>query len=322
VQLRPYTELSSDGCRDRFETISAQPECLSFSLEGLRLADYEHKKKKHSKALVSSSPPTSSWLLQTLLRWDSKEYTSHLNLYVYLVGVRIGQSAELNRLRGTAIEIYVGTTSLHDVAGDDICNIWYLPKSLISYHSPFLEAACSRDFMERHENRIRLPDDDPSVFALFVEWMYYGEYGMAPLSLPPADSIGVTNLDVKCWVLGDKLLCTDFKNYAMRRLYAGHTVDIFNSVVTTNDMQYICSNSGEHSKLRQLYAALVATHFRNSSRVNGTVEEWDSLILQCAELRSLILQSFRQGTEPVDFLKSLEYYIDDNLDSAPTQSSP
>jgi hypothetical protein len=325
VLLCPYIEFSSDGSRtrDQYEAISAQPECSNFSLEELRLADYIHKKGIILRAPVGSFPTTSALPLQILPRLDSKKHPSHLNLYVFLAGLPTGQSAELNRLRGTGIEIYVGTTtSLHDVAGDNTCNIWSLPKCLISHHSPFLEAACSRDFKERHENRIRLPDDDPIVFALFVEWMYYGDYCIAPLSLSSADSIEITNLDAKCWVLGDKLLCTGFKNHAMRRLYTEHTVAIFNKVVTISDMQYACSNSGEHSKLRQIYVALVATHFSDSKRVHGTAEEWDSLVLQYADLRSLILQSFRQGTKRRDFLKSLEYYLDDNANLARVQPSP
>jgi hypothetical protein len=325
VQLCPYTEFSSYGsqARDQYETISAQPECSNFSLEELRLADYRQRNETLLKAPIGNSPCTSALPLQIVSRSDSKKHPSHLNLYVFVVGLYTGQSAEFNRLRGPGIEIYVGTTtSLYDLAGDDTCSIWSLPKGLISYHSPLLEAACSRDFKERHENRITLPDEDPIVFALFVEWMYYGDYGIAPLSLPPADSLQITNLDAQCWVLGDKLLCTDFKNHAMRRLYAGYTVAIFNRVVTTNDMHYVCSNSGEHSKLRQIYVALVATHFSDSSRVHGNAEEWDSLVLKYADLRSLILQSFRQSTKCQDLLKSQEYYLDHNASSARVQPSP
>ncbi|KAH8701438.1 hypothetical protein GQ44DRAFT_631743, partial [Phaeosphaeriaceae sp. PMI808] len=233
--------------------------------------------------------------LKPLPRSNSKKHSCHLDL-----------------LRGPGIEIYVGIqTRVHDLARHNTCRIWSLSKGLISHYSPLLEAACSRDFKERRENRIELQDDDATAFALFVAWMYYREYNIAPLSLPPADLVGSTNADAKCWVLGDKLLCTEFKNHATSRLYAEHTAAIFNRVVTISNVRYACSNSDAHSRLQKLYIALVATHFSNPSRIHGTAEEWDSLILEYADMRSLLLQSFRLDPKDRAFLKSKEHYLDD-----------
>src|SRR5690242_4776380 len=64
-----------------------------------------------------------------------------------------------------AIEVYVGAATSIGGSADSFVT-WSLPKRLISYHSPFLAAACDRDFKERHENLIKLPDDNPIVFAL------------------------------------------------------------------------------------------------------------------------------------------------------------
>ncbi|KAF2740439.1 hypothetical protein EJ04DRAFT_425049, partial [Polyplosphaeria fusca] len=176
-------------------------------------------------------------------------------------------------LRGPGIELHIGTrASLQD---NSICNTWSLPKRLISHYSPFLEAACLRDFKESQEKRIELPDDDATVFALFVEWLYYGDYAIAPLSLP----LSSISVDARCWVLGDKFLCTEFKNHAMSRLYAEHTSAIFTRAVTTQEVRYICDNSAPGSKLRQLYIALVATNFGNSDLVLGTADEWDKLLV-------------------------------------------
>jgi hypothetical protein len=90
-------------------------------------------------------------------------------------------AVNVSSLRSPGTELNVGTaTSVHDSTEDS----WSLPKRLISHYSPFLAAACVRDFKERHENRIQLPDEDPVVFALFVEWMYYGGYTIATFLLP------------------------------------------------------------------------------------------------------------------------------------------
>jgi hypothetical protein len=192
---------------------------------------------------------------------------------------------------------------------------------LISHHSPFLEAACSRDSKEGRTNRIKLQDYDATVFALFVEWMYYGDYAIAPLSVSSVDSVGSANIDARCWVLGDKLLCTAFKNHAMSRLYKECTAAIFNRGVTTCDIRYACSNSRTDSKLRKIYVALFATHFSNPKRIRGTAEEWDSLVLEYADLRLSLLQGVRLDAKDRDFLESEEHYLDDVCyDPDPKQS--
>jgi hypothetical protein len=230
---------------------------------------------------------------------------------MFLISLLTRDKTESNRLHGPGIEVHVSTTTLpHDLTRPVTCSFWTLPRALISHHSPFLEAACSRDFKERRENRIELPEDDPTVFGLFVEWMYYGDYAIAPLSSFPAGSTKSTNVNAKCWVLGDKLLCTDFKNHAMSRLYAQHTAVAFNRAVTTSDVQYACNNSANPSKLRELYVALVAMHFDSPDRTGGTAEEWDSLVVEHSDLRSSLLQSFRSNAKDRTFLKSKEHYLE------------
>ena len=216
----------------------------------------------------------------------------------------------MNSLIGPAIEIRVGTaTSARGPV--DSCVSWSLPKRLISHHSPFLAAACDRDFKERRENLIELPDDDPTVFALFVEWLYYGAYAIEPLSLPSNAGNDGVSVDAECWVLGDKLLCSNFKSYAMRRLYKQHTAKIFSRSITTDDVQFACDHSAQDSKLRELYVDLTTTNFRRPEYVRGTLEEWEKLFLTQSDLRQLFLQSLRLEDAERMFVKSEEHYVED-----------
>lgn len=220
-----------------------------------------------------------------------------------------GHATDTRSLTGPTIEIRVGTaTSVRDSA--DLSVNWFLPKRLISHHSPFVAAVSNRDFKERRENLIQLPDDKPTVFALFVEWLYYGDYTPEPpLAVPHSKTVGVS-IDAECWVLGDKLLCTDFKNHAMKRLYEQHTTKIFNRSISTHDVQFACDNSAKDSKLRELYVSLTATNFGRQDCVQGTVEEWDELLSDQQDLRRLLLQSLRSGAAEQNLVRSEEHYLE------------
>jgi hypothetical protein len=148
--------------------------------------------------------------------------------------------------------------------------------------------------------------------------MYYGDYTTISPALTPPDVVRKTNINAECWVLGDKLLCSEFKKFAMNRLYSEHTAVFVNRAVTIGDVRYACENSSAHSKLREMYVALVATHFSNPARVVGTAEDWDSLILEYADLRSLLLQRFKMDVKDQKFLKSKEHYLENDIDLAPS----
>jgi hypothetical protein len=127
--------------------------------------------------------------------------------------------------------------------------------------------------------------------------MYYGEYAPASAfaqSQRPGDSIST---HARCWTLGDKLLYTDFKNYAMGHLHHQHTTAFPRKLVTTQDVNYACENSVADSNLRKFYFAFVIEHFDNPDRLQGSTEEWDDLWLAHADLRLLLLQNLRMAVE-------------------------
>jgi hypothetical protein len=58
---------------------------------------------------------------------------------------------------------------------------------------------------------VRLPDDEPGIFSLYVHWLYWGTLPViCDKTGTPADS---EHLDlVKAYVLGDKILDSTFQN--------------------------------------------------------------------------------------------------------------
>ncbi|KAF2655878.1 hypothetical protein K491DRAFT_746068 [Lophiostoma macrostomum CBS 122681] len=210
--------------------------------------------------------------------------------------------SELNvnryRLRGTGIEVCVGSPFGMPT--------WSLPKALISHYSEFLKAGCTRNFKERDENCIRLPEDDSEVFSCFVNWMYYGSY------IPPFGVIrSKENFHAKAWVLGDKLLATHFKNYAMAHVHAAlkpaEGCDI--RPITPTDMRYVCANTTTGSPLRRYYLDVCAAHFSNAKYVQGTTEDWDDVLGDYADARIFLLQASRASLGHGLFVKALENYL-------------
>ena len=279
VQIKPYTEDDYGGSAV-YQTISAQTECEDFSLEELRLVDYEHKKDDPSTKIEATNV-------------RKGRIVGHFNLDLYVFRHIYQSNAKLGRLRGPGIEIRVGTPDPQHT-DNDASSTWSLPQSLISHFSPFLKAACERDFKERQEGRINLPEDDPEAFSRFVEWLYYGDYGLPPISQWGDPSTAVS-VNARCWALGDKLLCPEFQNCAMRRLYAQHS-GLFARSMTIGDVQFACENSAVGSKLRRFCFGFAVAHFGNPNRLRGATEQWNELLASHDDLRLLLLQSFRAVT--------------------------
>jgi hypothetical protein len=199
----------------------------------------------------------------------------------------------MNSLRGKGIEIHVGSEPPSDE------NTWTLPVKLISQHSGYFKAAC----LWNMTGKISLPEQDPIVFGLFVEWMYYTTY--ETFTLEPSPSI-----HAKCWVLADYLLCNEFKAYAMARLFKDHMnrATLFgSSAISCEDVQYVCSSTAPDSKLREFYMDFVVDHFTDTRMLRGNTAEWDKILQNDPQARLKLLEKMR--SRRVSCTKSMEYYV-------------
>jgi hypothetical protein len=118
--------------------------------------------------------------------------------------------------------------------------------------------------------------------------------------------------DAKCWVLGDKLLCTDFKNYALGRLYAHHTAVSFTGTMTCEEVQYVCDNTISDSKLRQFYVSFVMQHFSSPDRLHGAVGDWDKFLQNHPDIRTLLLHNFRHNPGAKTHIGGIKEYLEAN----------
>lgn len=57
-----------------------------------------------------------------------------------------------------------------------------VPESLLVHYSKFFRAALTGNFSEAKDKTVKLEEDDPKMFELFVHWLYYQSF--------PVKSIG------------------------------------------------------------------------------------------------------------------------------------
>nr|BAR40293.1 hypothetical protein [Fusarium sp. FN080326] len=202
------------------------------------------------------------------------------------------KAGRLASLRGKGIEVHVGSQPPSDE------NTWTLPVKLISQHSEYFKAAC----LWNMTGEISLPEQDPIVFGLFVEWMYYKTYETFTLWSSPS-------IHARCWVLADYLLCNELKAYAMSRLFKDHmnNATLFGSAaISYKDVEYVCSVTAPDSKLREFYMDFVLDHFTDARMLLGNTAEWDKILQNDPQARLKLLEKMRSPS--VSYTKSLEDY--------------
>ena len=132
------------------------------------------------------------------------------------------------------------------VGSQDASITWYLPKALLTHHSPFFAAALNGSFAEAKLNSVTMPDDDLNVFRLWVQWLYVGNVKYQILRVED-----VNNLLVKAWILGDKLGCHIFQNNVMLELLKCHFPILENDLIEPSTLRAAYQGSAPGSMLRK-----------------------------------------------------------------------
>jgi hypothetical protein len=134
-------------------------------------------------------------------------------------------------------------------AQDGKTTTWNLPYALLKHHSGYFRRM--EKFQEGQEGSVELQDQEPKIFGYFVEFLYFGHYTLLHGS---CDVNGIRD-DAKAWVLGDYLDAIDFKDCAIRNLYATYFPNGYDYKVQiyATTIDYCCSNSMPDSLLRTFY---------------------------------------------------------------------
>ena len=132
------------------------------------------------------------------------------------------------------------------VGSQNAATIWHLPKALLIHESSFFAAALSGPFAEAKLNSVTMPDDDPDVFELWIQWLLVADI---------ACEFDV--LWVKAWILGDKLGCLEFQNLVMIRLLDSHSPFQKAGLIEPSTLRVAYEGSAPGSKLRKWAIDLV-----------------------------------------------------------------
>lgn len=204
----------------------------------------------------------------------------------------------LSRLTNFSLEGSATKVQLMELGGS---KSWYLPQALSSHFSPFFKATLQDMADARSKASIELHEFEPSAFATFVQWMYYGTYNSQYSFLRPDE---IHHIDA--WVLGDKLEVPVFQDLAMSHIFLLQTDPENHRSLTTHTVLHVCTKTATNSPLRLLYLDVLAQNFADQARVKGTLEEWDVALQEYPDTRLSLLGSFRaQGSR----VKSKEDYL-------------
>jgi hypothetical protein len=140
------------------------------------------------------------------------------------------------RLDGDVVVFLVGT---------DAPKRFTIHEGLVKPRSEFVRLALRGDWKEAQERTIPLPEDDPSVFSVYQQWLYGGRiHTLCNTVFKPDDEYKIL---VKAYILGEKIMDQDFKDSAadaiveklrsLRRFDASLTDLVFENTLPTSPLR-------------------------------------------------------------------------------------
>ncbi|KAL6706601.1 hypothetical protein ACN47E_005357 [Coniothyrium glycines] len=216
------------------------------------------------------------------------------------------QLTMLKALEGPVVEVVVGV--------EPTTTTWTIPKALLSAHSDFFRKA-NNGFKESLDNKINLPDVDVRVFRLFVEWLYCGK-NVSSFH----EFIDVPGVDEDLliywllWILGDRLMSRDFKNFVMTFIYNHHGFDGPGfSIVMAEEVDYCWSNTPQNSKLRSLIIDSVAMSWTRKQYGDDWKQGFATILPKYPDLQLALLYKLPgpcEHEEWVSIISPVEHYLE------------
>jgi hypothetical protein len=131
------------------------------------------------------------------------------------------------------------------LVGTDAPKRFTIHEGLVKPHSEFVRLALRGDWKEAQEQTIPLPEDDPSVFSVYQQWLYGGQiYTLCNTVFQVDDEYKIL---VKAYILGEKIMDQNFKDSAadaiveklrfLRRFDTSLTDLVFENTLSTSPLR-------------------------------------------------------------------------------------
>lgn len=139
-------------------------------------------------------------------------------------------------------------------------------ENLIRASSIFFDKALSGNWKESHERVIKLPEDEPEVFAIYVHWLYFRTFAVfrgKPDALESVDHLRLA----KAFVLGDKLLDQEVQDAVMDAFVESMSTPDKNGHLwypTGPTVGYAYENTNSSAPIRELLLDASTLHSNSS----------------------------------------------------------
>ncbi|KAL8664620.1 MAG: hypothetical protein Q9202_002890 [Teloschistes flavicans] len=128
-------------------------------------------------------------------------------------------NVQQHRVEKPTIDLLQGRTAVAVTVGQETeAKTWMLPKNLLTHVSLFFNAWFNGARSTTLDNHIKL-QDKPAVFEWFIRWLYAwttSNDDESPTVI--ADDVNPM-MSLDAWVLGDKLGCPKFQDFALAHLH-------------------------------------------------------------------------------------------------------
>lgn len=155
--------------------------------------------------------------------------------------------------------------------GDGPDNNWHLHETLLCEASSFFKAAVQGAFREEREKKVHLPEEGNHIFALFVQWLYSGDFATQDMDV------------LLCtYTFGDRLYAPQFTKIVLSKVFTVAKWTTF----TPKQAVYVSRNTTESCALRRLVVDTIA--YAILSGLQYSLDQWTSMKQLHTELFSAV----------------------------------
>lgn len=138
--------------------------------------------------------------------------------------------------------------------------------------SPFFEAAFTSDFRESSERIMTLPEDDDSIFGVFVDWLYRQRYDIPPTPYGSGTDYDRFIQPLKLFVLADKYGVRSLRNLIVSQMFLAFKWD--KGSPSLDSMAYVYEHTSQNATIRKFLTNRMALTNNPAWFVEARIQTW------------------------------------------------